>query len=55
MGLGDVVVERVLAYPGPRGFSGEAEYALVLDPATQGDGLDDVIDRCSRETPIAEL
>ena len=55
MGLWDVVVKRVLAYPGPRGFSGEAEYAPVLYSATQGDWLDDVVDRRSREAPVAEL
>ena len=53
--LGDVVVEPVLAYVGPRWSRNEADYAPLLDSATNGGGFDDVVDGRSRETPVAEL
>ena len=53
--LGDVVVKPVLAYVGPRWSCNEADYAPILDSATHGGGLDDVVDSRSRETPVAEL
>ena len=42
-------------YPGPSGLFGRAEYASVLNPATQGDGLDDVVEGCHREALVAKL
>ena len=42
-------------YLRPRRFSDKADYAPILDSATLGGGLDDVVDSRPGEAPVAEM